>query len=446
MARADFRYRLILTLYRLLWYPALPVILAYFWLRGRRDPAYRRHLRERLGGGPVLPGSVWVHAVSLGEMRSAVPLVRALLDRGESVTTTHLTPAGRSASEAAFGPEIASGRLIARYLPMEFGWAYRRFLRARPCLALVMEIEVWPVMVAEAARAGVPLYLANSQYPARSYARDCGFARRIGHPVRQVAGVLAKSVTHADRFRDLGAPNVHVCGELRFDQPIAPGLLAAAAALRKSALGGRPVVAVASVVAGEDPAYLAVYRAIQVRYQAAGEPPPLFLHIPRAPERFALAGDLLTAAGQRVRRRSDLLDQALAPRAKVDLSATDVLLGDSLGEMYFYLALADLVIAGGGFLPSGAHNVIEPLALRKPVLTGPNVWPIEYPAVEAEAAGVLTVCPTPVAMADRLLGLLGDPAALAAMSAQAADFFTAHSGATARTMAVIAPLLRQPGG
>lgn len=427
-------------LYRVVWLLGVPLVLGYFWLRGRRDPAYLHHWGERFGAGPMLPGAVWVHAVSLGEMRSAVPLVQALLARGERVVTTHLTPAGRKASQTAFATEIAQGRLIARYLPLELGFAWRRFLRARPKLALVLEIEVWPVMIAEAARAGVPLFLANSQYPAKSFARDRRFVGWLGHAVQGVAGVLAKSETHAARFRTLGAPNVHVSGELRFDQPIPPHLLMAAAKLTP-ALAGRRVVAVASVVAGEDALYLAVYRAVQSACRARGTLPPLFLHIPRAPERFADVGDYLEAEGQRVLRRSRCLESGLQLTAGTDLAQADILLGDSLGEMYFYLALADMAVVGGGFLPSGAHNVIEPLALCKPVLVGPVVWSIEYPGVEAAAAGAIDICPTPEAMADRMLALLDDSAATAGMAERAQVFFAEHSGATDRMMAVLAPLL-----
>ena len=426
-------YRLLLLVYRALWYGAVPLVLAYFWLRGRRDAAYRQHWGERFGFGPVLQGAVWVHAVSLGEMRSAVPLVRALLDRGERVVTTHLTPAGRRAALAAFGPEIAAGSVVARYLPLELGPAFRRYLRCRPKLALVMEIEVWPVMIAEAARAGVPLVLANSQYPERSFRRDLPLARRIGHPIGQVTAVLAKSEPHATRFRALGARDVQVCGELRFDQPIAPHLLAAAAALRP-ALGQRPVVVLASVVEGEDALYLGVIR--QVQAATRGQVVPLFIYVPRAPEHFGPVAALLAAAGQRVVARSAVLGQDLGLRG-ADLATADILLGDSLGEMYFYLALADLVVVGGGFLPSGAHNVIEPLALAKPVLTGPEVWSIEYPGREAVAAGAMEICATPAVMAARITELLAEPEALAAMAGRGTAFFAAHSGAARRTMAAL---------
>lgn len=438
------RLRWVLPLYRLLWCAGLPAALAYLWWRGRRDPDYARHLAERFGDGPVPAGAVWVHAVSLGETRSAFPLVRALLARGETVVTTHLTPAGRRAAEAAFAEECAGGRVSVRYLPVEQGWAWRRLLRrAHPKLILSLEIEIWPVMIAEAARAGIPLWLINSQVPERSLPRATRLARWLGHPVAGVAGVLAKSDRHAARFRALGAPNVHVGGELRFDQQWPEAHPAAAAALADAAgLRGRGVVTLASVVAGEDRTYLRAIEAVQEAAARDGMAPPLFVYVPRAPERFAQTGDWLEQAGQRVVRRSRFLDAALTPtQAPRGLCDADILLGDSMGEMYFYLALADAVVIGGGFVPKGAHNVIEPLSLKKPVLVGPHVWTIEYPGREAQAAGVLEICDTGARLAQRLSELLRDRAAIDGRRDRAGEFLRTHAGATARSLQVLAPAL-----
>ncbi len=429
--------RAAIFLYRLLWWPAMPLLLGYLWLRGRRDLDYRRHWSERFGGGPVLRDAVWVHAVSLGEMRSAVPLVRALLDRGERVMTTHLTPAGRRAAQTAFGPEIAAGRLVARYLPLETHLAWARVLRrARPKLVLALEIEIWPGMIAALERAGVPCVLVNSQVPGRSLPRARRLARSLGHPVALVPLVLAKSEPHAARFRALGAPRVAVCGELRFDQPVPAAQTEAAARLRIGLQ--RPVVTLASVVAGEEALYLDALARLRGRFPV----PPLAVWVPRAPELFDVTAERLGAAGLRVARRSALLDGALRLSASGSLADVDVLLGDSFGEMFFYLALGDAAVVGGGFVPKGAHNIIEPLALGRPVLVGPHVWTIEYPGEEAMAAGVVTLCHDAQdlarALATRLQASQGDVPSMQA-------FLAAHSGATARTLAALELYLEGSG-
>ena len=245
------RLWLFLRFWSLLWHIGLPVVLAYLWKRGRKDPLYARHIGERFGRYPAgLPGSVWIHAVSLGELRSAVPLIRGLLDRGETVVTTHFTPAGRREAERVFAEEIAAGRLMPVWVPVETSWAYKRFFKTfRPRLGLVMEIEIWPRMIFAARAAGVPLYMCNAQYPTDSMVRDARFGIRPAL-MRGFSGAFVKSELQAQRFASVGVRNIAVTGELRFDQPIPAAQLAAAAAVRPT-LGPRRVIAFASVTEPE---------------------------------------------------------------------------------------------------------------------------------------------------------------------------------------------------
>lgn len=421
------RLWLFLRLWSLLWHLGLPVVLVYLWRRGRKDALYARHLGERFGRYPkVMPGAVWVHAVSLGEMRSGVPLIRALLDRGERVVTTHFTPAGRREAERVFAPEIAAGKLAAVWVPVETGWAYAGFFRAfRPRLGLVLEIEIWPRMIFASKAAGVPLYMCNAQYPAKSMARDARSGLR--HDLmRGFAGALVKSDLQAARFASVGVRNITVTGELRFDQPIPKAQLQAARTLRPMLAGARRVIAFASVTEPEEALFLAAAKAI-----IAAPDRPLVIFIPRAPERFDAVAGALVAAGLTVLRRSRALDGHLQPTG---LQPADILLGDSLGEMYFYLCLADRVVVGGGFQPKGSHNIIEPLALGKPVIVGPHLDTIEYPAVEAIAAGVCRKTDAKHLVAE----VLGWPGPTAAAMA---DFMADHAGATARTVAAIDAIL-----
>lgn len=420
------RLRRTLILYKLAWILLFPVVLAYLAWRGRKDRDYVGQLGERFGAHTPLPGAVWVHAVSLGELRSAVPLIRALLDRGEHVVTTHFTPAGRREATRLFAAEIAEGRLRAAWVPFEFAWCYARFFHAfAPKYGLVMEIEVWPQMILSSRARGLPLYLCNAQYPAKSFAKDRGRAR--ADLMAGFAGALVKSDLQRDRFAQVGVTKIAVTGELRFDQPIPPAQIAAGQALREALRAtGRQAIAIASAIEGEDALYIDTIRATRAAWMARGLPPPLFVYVPRAPERFDTVARVLEQSGLATLRRSTAITADL--RAPQPLGEEAVLLGDSLGEMYFYLSIADQVIVGGGYSPKGAHNISEALALGKPVIVGPSTWTIEYPAVEAQAAGVLAVTPP-----EMLVQALA-PGAPRPTPQMIAAFFAAHSGAVARSL------------
>ncbi len=422
-----------------IWTLALPLILFYLWLRGRKDAVYRSAIHERFGFYPrSRPGAVWIHAVSLGELRSAVPLIWALLAQGDRVITTHFTPAGRREAERVFGHEIAAGRLQVVWVPLETGWAYRGFIRAfRPRCGLVMEIEIWPQMIASARAAGVPLLMCNAQYPSKSFARD---SARL--PIRQAlmrgfSGAIVKSELQRHRFAAVGVANIAVTGELRFDQPVPAALVAAGQAARRwIGAGQRRVITIASTVEGEDPLYLQAIQALRASHDRRGLPPPLFVYVPRRPERFEAVAGILIAAGLRVLRRSSL-GPIFDPQTwgAPPVMDPDVLFGDSLGEMYGYLAMADQVIVGGGFMPCGAHNISEALVLGRPVLCGPEVHTIEYPFVEAQAAGVaLAVADADVLTRALVEGFRPERKAIE-------SFLRSHCGATQRTLAALPDLL-----
>ncbi len=415
--RLPFGFKLI---YRTLWWLLLPVALVYLFLRARKDRDYARNLGERFGRhAPSQPGRIWVHAVSLGELRSAVPLIRALLDRGEQIVTTHFTPAGRREAERLFADEIAKGNLRVCWAPLEFQFSYNSFLRAfQPKLGLSMEIEIWPEMIAASKRHDVPLYLCNAQYPKKSFERDMKKSRWRAAVQQDLAGALVKSDIQQSRFSAAGINDIAVTGELRFDQPVPADQLQAGQRL-KARLNGRKVIALPSVVVGEDDIFMAAIKALK------GPHAPLFIYIPRAPERFNETAQALEIQGFSIARRSDVLDGAFTGSFDPQI---DVLLGDSMGEMYFYLALADLAIIGGSFVEKGAHNISEPLSLGIPCLVGPHDWTIEFPVTEAKSAGVCHQ----VKDADALIAyLLGDvrPASDAAKA-----FAQAQSGATKRTI------------
>ncbi len=443
--------RVLLWLYGLAWHLLLPVFLVFLWRRGRKEPLYRQHWGERFGRVvTALQRPVWVHSASMGELRGAAPLIRALLAQGYPVLVSTLTPAGRTAAHTLFADDMKAGRLQVCFVPLELGWAVRRFVaHTRPRAALMTEIDTWPVLLSSIRRCGVPLGMANAQYPRKSIERDqrvaWGFRADI---FRAYQLVMCKSETHARRFRAVGCERVEVVGETRFDLPPSTAHLAAGEALLEpwslatGVAGGRPVLCFASAIVGEDEPFIEAIHRVRQGVADAGLPPLLVVYVPRSPQRFDTVADLLTGAGLRVSRRSRDLDAQLRPADGAPaMAGIDVLLGDSLGEMYFYLALSQVVVVGASFVPMGAHNVIEPLALRKPVMVGPSIWGIEYPGVEALEAGVLQQHMDIASLAGALIELLTSPERQAQATAGAEAFYAEHGGSTRRHMAVLQPWL-----
>jgi len=442
------RERAGLLLYRLVWWLLWPIVLIHFFRRGRKEPLYRRFMVERWGQVSCrLDRPVWVHCASLGELRGATPLIRALLADGYPVWISTLTAAGRGAIHKLFADELARGLMQASYVPLDRVSAVRRFIRTvRPCAALMTENDTWPVLLTTIRAEGVPLCMVNAQYSGKSLARDLRWGGFRAGVFRCYELVLCKSEHHAARFRHVGCPRLEVAGEIRFDYPIPQAQLDAARAMVERfglAPGRRPVLALVSIIEGEE----ALIRGVMERLRGdpifAAQGRPLFVLVPRQPHRFEPVASTLAAAGFRVLRRSQCLDTALGPLepasgdSQHEWDQVDVLVGDSLGEMFFYLALAQVVVVGGSFTAMGAHNVIEPMALAKPVIVGPVIWTIEFPAVEALAAGALTQVGDADGLVAALRELFADPARLDAAARRAADFYARNAGATDRHMAAL---------
>ena len=428
--------RLFFFAYRILWTILLPVMLAYIWLRGRRDPDYACHISERFGfyQNRQCTGAIWIHAVSLGETRSATKLIRTLLDRGETVLLTHFTPTGRRESARLFADHISSGNLHVVWVPFDMVWCHRRFHRAfKPRIGLTLEVEIWPSMIFTARAFRLPLYLCNGQYADKSFKRDTRGLQIRARIVRELAGAMVKSEMHAKRFKQIGMRDVRVTGELRFDQPIPETQVNAARLQLTKIEPERTIVTIASGVEDEEQLYCNLIIRMCAHAREHNTPPPLFIYVPRAPERFDFVADQLSRTGIKIKRRSEIFDEIL--RSDHSLEKTDVLLGDSLGEMFFYLALADRVVVGGGFTPRGAHNIIEPLMLRKPVIVGPFVWTIKYPFREAEHANIAISTPD----ADDLFSKLINPSAISTKNIN--QFLEQHGGASSRTLSEIEAIL-----
>ena len=440
--------RLAIALYQVLWMVLLPLFLVYLWQKGKREPLYRQFWNERWGRvTSQLKKPVWVHSASMGEIRGAAPLIRALLAEGYPVLVTTLTPAGRTAAQKLLEQAIESGQAEVRFVPFELSGAIQAFIRnVQPRCAMMTEIDTWPALLSNIRAMNVPLCMANAQYPKKSIERDLrqwgGFRAKL-FPAYQL--VMCKSETHAKRFRQVGCSHVEVVGETRFDLPVSAHQIAAAEKWVLHwhlALNDRPVIAFASAMVGEDEQFIEAMRLIQQGIASAGKTKPLFVYVPRSPQRFDTIHSLFKSAGLSTIRRSLAFDQDLELLdPSLSLAETDVLLGDSLGEMYFYLALSQAVVVGASFVPLGAHNVIEPLALKKPVMVGHSIWGIEYPGVEALAAGVLQQHMDIPSLAQAMIHLLTAPNAYAQAMAGADSFYAEHAGSTAKHMTVLRPWL-----
>jgi 3-deoxy-D-manno-octulosonic-acid transferase len=440
--------RLAIAIYQVLWIVLLPFFLVYLWQKGKREPLYRQFWRERWGQvSTQLKHPIWVHSASMGEIRGAAPLIRALLSEGYPVLVTTLTPAGRTAAQKLLEQAIQSGQAEVAFVPFELSGSVKRFIRnVQPRCAMMTEIDTWPILLTSIRAMKVPLCMANAQYPKKSIERDLrqwgGFRSKLFAAYQLV---MCKSETHAQRFRQVGCQHVAVVGETRFDLPVSAQQIAAAGACVSQwqlNLNQRPVLAFASAIAGEDEQFIDAMRLIQKGVAEAGQSKPLFIYVPRSPQRFDDIYSMFQTAGLTTLRRSQIFNSELVlihPDLKIQ--DTDVLLGDSLGEMYFYLALSQAVVVGASFVPLGAHNVIEPLALKKPVMVGHSIWGIEYPGVEALAAGVLQQHMTIPSLAEAVVHLLTDPSAYATAMSGAESFYAEHAGSTQKHMAVLKPWL-----
>jgi len=435
------------ALYNLLWLVALPVALLRLVWRARKEPGYVQHVGERLGAYGKLSAAgpwLWVHAVSVGETRAAQPLIEALLSQypAHRLLLTHMTPTGRQTGAQLFG---AQPRVTQCYLPYDLPWLVRRFLRYfRPAAGMLMETEVWPSLVRGARLEGVPLLLVNARLSPRSYRRTARFGRAATAMYRDFTEVLAQTQGDAERFRALGLPSVAVTGNLKFDmQPPEAGLRRGR--LLRAGFGGRAVFAATSTRDGEEALVLEAFARWQALAAAApaAVPRPALLLVPRHPQRFDEVAALVARHGFSLQRRSALGDAAGWEQSGLPEPVTaDVLLGDSMGEMAQYFAASDIAFIGGSLLPLGGQNLIEACAAGTPVLIGPHTFNFAQATEDAIAAGACRR----VADADDLMrtaaAVLGDAPGLAAMRDAARAFSVLHRGATQRTLAALAQVIR----
>ncbi|MGH8256224.1 MAG: 3-deoxy-D-manno-octulosonic acid transferase [Steroidobacteraceae bacterium] len=402
-------------LYTLLLYLALPFAVLLGPRRGRR---------ERCGFGPQRgSGGIWIHAVSVGEVQAAAILVRALRERAHApeLTLTCATATGRARAQALM-PDVP-----VRYAPYDLPGSLRRcFTRLRPRLLILIETELWPNLLHQARRAGVPTLIASarvSERTARFYRRMPGLLRAA---LQANVWVGAQTAGEARRFGDLGVPaeRLWVVGNIKFDRVLSQELAPRGAALRAQYAAGRPVWVAGSTHPGEEQILLEAHRQL-----LRTMPQAVLVLAPRHPQRFDETAAAVQTAGLRCLRRS---------RTGLDAqSGYEVVLLDTIGELMEFYAAGDAAFVGGSLVPVGGHNLLEPAALGLPVLSGPQQFNSpELARILTEHAGLTTVQDA-AGLVAALARLLGDPDERGRQGARARAAIEANGGALARVLQLI---------
>jgi len=419
-----------LRAYSLIWWLVLPLALLRLWSRGRREPGYRQHIAERLGIYSPAPASplIWVHAVSVGETRAAEPLIRRLLRDfpSHTVLLTHMTATGRATGQQLFANE---SRVIQAYLPYDTRLMTQRFCaHFRPRLCVLMETEVWPCLIDACQHAAIPITLVNARLSERSLKKAQYFSGLLGAAARKIDRVAAQTEADAGRLRAMGAQHVTVTGSLKFDIDPPANRLAQGRDWR-ARWGNRPVLLCASTREGEE-------RLLLDAMVTASLPEDfLVLIVPRHPQRFDEVANLIDERGFRWMRRSAWRSDRLP-------SEVNVVLGDSMGEMFAYYAASDIAFIGGSLLPLGGQNLVEALSCGKPAIVGPHTFNFAQITEDAIEFGVAVRIKNADDLFTQLPEWLEDTSGLRDTSARAAQFTQLHRGATEKTLRLLSEVMR----
>lgn len=426
--RKDLIERLLRGLYSVALYLLAPVTVYHLIWRGFRQPAYFQRWLERYAvyRGPAQARTLWLHAVSVGEVNAAIPLVNALR-RGRPdlrLLVTTITPTGSDRARSAWGDSVEHV-----YLPYDLPGAVARFLRHhQPCAALIMETELWPNLLFGCRDRGIPAYILNARLSERSLRGYRVLAPLVGRALRTVRTVAAQSRADGERFVQLGArpEQVTETGNLKFDVNVPDALDEFAAECHRHT-GERPVWIAASTHEDEEAATIAMHRRLRERF-----PGLLLLWAPRHPERFRVVAEQARSAGWQVSARS---------RARWPQPGDDVFVIDTLGELMSFYACADVAFVGGSLQAIGGHNLLEPAATGTPIVTGPHLHNFVEIAQRLDAAGALRIGADADAVEAAVERLLADPRERAQMVEAGRALVELGRGALARTMALLRPAL-----
>ena len=428
---------MIRRLYQILLWLSLPAVLVRLEWRARREPAYGRRISERMGRPPegIPPGCIWFHAVSAGETIAVAPLVAALSsefsgDGGVPFLVTAMTPTGSEQVAGRLG-----GAVHHCYAPYDFPFAVRWFFdKVRPRLLVLVETELWPNLINEAHRRGVPVLLVNARLSRRS-ARGYGLIRGLTRAMlRQVGYVACQNDDQLRRFNALGLPadKGATFGSVKFDAVLPDDHGQRVAALRQQlGLQQRPVWVAGSTHPGEDEYVLDAHARIRSRYPAC-----CLLLIPRHPVR----GEAVRSLARRRGFAVDRLPEANAPDPGT--GSPDVIVCDAMGQLQTLYGLSQVAFLGGSLVPFGGHNPIEAALCRQPLVIGPHAWNFDGIVAAFAAAQCLTEVRTAAQLADAVMAAFGDDAARAAAGGQALRTVQDNRGATARLLDLLRTRIR----
>lgn len=410
-------------LYNILSYMSIPFLLIRLWVKSCRYKAYRCRWKERLGYVVHQPqGSIWFHAVSLGESIASIPLITRIMNEnpGVRVVVTNMTPTGSEQIQKVFGDEVYNC-----YLPYDIPHFMKRFFkRIQPRAAILMETELWPNALTQCARRKIPVILANARLSQRSAAGYRRFSGLVKQMLAQLTLVLAQTKDDGDRFVSLGLPKdrLRITGSMKFDLNVAEEVIEKGAALRKK-IGARLVWIAGSTHDSEEELMLRVHRRLLETI-----PNLLLILVPRHPNRFDKVADLVSQVGCTMARRS--LQQSIGDHVSVYL-------GDTLGEMLLLFAASDVAFVGGSFTSTGGHNVLEPAALSKPILVGPTYHNFLQITEKLEEMNALKICETEQVFQQELLRLLKDKVLRDKMGSQALAVVDENKGSLQKQFELI---------
>ncbi|ATA26141.1 3-deoxy-D-manno-octulosonic acid transferase [Brenneria goodwinii] len=417
------------TLYTVLLYLIQPLIWIRLWLRGRKAPAYRRRWSERYGfcAEKVKPDGIMLHSVSVGETLAAIPLVRALRHRYPNlpITVTTMTPTGSERVRSAFGDSV-----YHVYLPYDLPCALKRFFnQVRPKVVIIMETELWPNLIAELHQRKIPLVIANARLSARSAAGYKKIGRLTRHMLRRITLVAAQNQEDGERFIDLGLKrsSLAITGSLKFDISVTPELAARAVTLRSQWAPHRPVWIATSTHEGEEAIILAAHRQLLASF-----PELLLILVPRHPERFATTQALTQNQG---------FSYILRSSGEPPSAGTQVIVGDTMGELMLLYGIADLAFVGGSLVERGGHNPLEAAAHAIPVLMGPHTFNFKDICNKLEQAdGLITVTDT-ASLIKEVGNLLADEDYRRYYGRHAVEVLHQNQGALQKLLSLLEPYL-----